>query len=86
MQVIIKDQFKSGPGHEKVFAGEYELFCTDDSSKIITEHNISLLCPGSTVTMAMIIGRYSESPKNVCPRPGCHSHCIIRSDAGGMIW
>jgi hypothetical protein len=54
--------------------------------KMITEQTISLLSPGETVTMAMIISRYSESPKNVCPRPGYHSHCIIRSHAGGMIW
>lgn len=61
-QAIIKEQFKSGPGNEKGQAGEYELFCTEDSSKNITEQTLPLLGPGASITMAIVIGRVCFLP------------------------
>jgi hypothetical protein len=75
-----------GPGKEKVFAGEYEIFNTEDSSILITPQNFSLLRPGAAITMAMVIGRYEKGEKDQCPKPGCKSKMHVKSNAGGFIW
>jgi hypothetical protein len=85
MQAVIRDRFSSGPGHEKVQAGEYELFCTKDSSQLITEETAGLLRPGSNITMAMLVGIYVYK-EDVCPRPGCVSKDLSTSRDGGMTW
>ncbi|KIM99853.1 hypothetical protein OIDMADRAFT_125485 [Oidiodendron maius Zn] len=86
LEAIIHDQFCCSPGSEKVFAGEYEIFDTEDSSRLITQQNFSLLRPGSSITMAMVIGRYEGGVKDKCPKPGCKSKIYTKSKAGGLIW
>lgn len=86
MVAIIHDQFCCGPGNEKILAGEYEIFNTEDSSQLITQQNFSLLRPGSGITMAMVIGKYEEGAKDQCPKPGCKSKIYTKSNAGGLIW
>ncbi|KAK4994992.1 hypothetical protein LTR66_005096 [Elasticomyces elasticus] len=86
LEAIILDQFSSGPGHAKVFAGEYELFSTDDSSQAITWSDVMLLKPGASITMAVIIGRYEKFSPNTCPKPGCRSQTFNSHTAGGRIW
>lgn len=83
LEAIIHDQFGCGPGSEKIFAREYEIFRTEDSSQLITQRNFSLLQPGSTITMAMVIGRYGKGVEDQCPKPGCKSKVYTKSKAGG---
>jgi hypothetical protein len=64
LEAIIHDQFCCGPGNEKIFAGEYEIFNTEDSSQLIIQRNFSLLRPGSAIIMAMVIGRYEKGVKD----------------------
>jgi hypothetical protein len=85
MQAVIRDRFSSGPGHEKVQAGEYELFSTKDSSQLITAETAALLSPGSSITMAMLVGMYVYRD-GVCPRPGCVSKDLSTSRDGGRTW
>ncbi|WPG98474.1 Hypothetical protein R9X50_00126500 [Acrodontium crateriforme] len=84
MEAIILDQFSCGPGHDKVFAGEYELFDSKDSSKIIAGSN-SIFAPGMSITMAVVIGRYEKADTTSCPKPGCRSKIFQPSEAGGQI-
>ncbi|PMD27113.1 hypothetical protein NA56DRAFT_697277 [Hyaloscypha hepaticicola] len=53
LEAIIRDQFSSSPGKEKAFAGEYEIFNTEDSSILITPQNYSFLRPSASITMDM---------------------------------
>lgn len=86
LEAIIHNQFCRGPGNKKVFAGEYEIFKTDDSSQLITQRNFSLLRPGTAITMAMVIGRYEGGLKDQCPKPDCKSKMFTKSNAGGLMY
>lgn len=86
MQAVITDRFSSGPGSEKILAGEYELFLTRDSSELLTERTTSLLQPGSAITMAVVIGMYENVPQDRCPRTGCLSSKLSKHTAGGWVW
>ena len=86
MQAVITERFSSGPGREKILAGEYELFLTRDSSALLTEQTVALLQPGSAITMAVVIGMYEAVPRDRCPRPGCASTKVSRHTAGGWFW
>ncbi|KAL5329642.1 hypothetical protein ACEPPN_003157 [Leptodophora sp. 'Broadleaf-Isolate-01'] len=82
-EAVVRGQFSSGPGHDKVFAGEYEIFYTEDSSKLVTKDTWQLLRPGTYITMAMVIGKYVEIPENLCPKLGCASRDFVKVQAGG---
>jgi aryl carrier-like protein len=84
LHAIILDQFRSGPGHAKVFAGEYEVFSTNDASQLITEESFGLLRPGTSLTMALVIGIYSGMPHDWCPKPGCSSALTVKKATGGF--
>jgi len=86
LEAIIHDQFCRGPGSEKVFASEYEIFKTEDSSQLINQQNFSLLPPGAAITMAMVIGRYEGGINDQCPKPDCKSKMFTSNDAGGLMW
>jgi hypothetical protein len=83
LEAIIMAQFSTGPGHEKVFAGEYELF---DNATVLTRDNFgdTGLLPGMSITMAIIVGQYGELVR--CPRPDCKSLAFATSPNGGKIW
>ncbi|KAF2182465.1 hypothetical protein K469DRAFT_690916 [Zopfia rhizophila CBS 207.26] len=84
VEAIIAAHFSTGPGHAKVAAGEYELFDPLDSSEVISKSNFNGLRPGMSLTMALIIGRYSHEfgGNERCPRPGCRSSDFTSSDRG----
>lgn len=86
IEFIIRDQFSSSPGYEKVFASEYELFNTADNSQIMSESDFPARRPGLAITMAMIIGRHEQVPLSSCPRPGCVSTKFEPRGAGDKIW
>lgn len=86
LEAIIGDQFSDGLGHQKVSAGEYELFNTFDSSKAVTLSEDQGLTPGMAITMAIVYGYYGSGPLSRCPRPDCRSRRVVPSEAGGMSW
>lgn len=79
-------QFENGPGYKKIYAGEYELFNTLDSSQIISRAESEVLTPGMSITMAIIVGRYHSADFNRCPRPGCKSEKFNNNEPGGRTW
>ncbi|CZR59947.1 uncharacterized protein PAC_09842 [Phialocephala subalpina] len=85
VHAIIADQFSAGPGSNKVKAGEYLLFNSLDSSKILLQPHTESLIPGMSITMALIIGRYGSITLDGCPRIGCVSRNIEASEAGGKF-
>jgi hypothetical protein len=83
VEAIITAHFSTGPGHAKVASGEYELFDPLDSREIISESSFTMLRPGSSLTMAFIVGRYRHAFNETterCPRPGCSSSSFNPSD------
>ena len=58
INAIILDQFKSGPGCEKVLCGGYELFNTIDSRQRLSTSDLEALVPVMSITMAFVIGLY----------------------------
>lgn len=86
LEAIILEQFQDGLGHQKVRAGEYELFNSLDSSQIVDRSVEEPLTPGLAITMAIIIGLYESGPLNRCPRPECRSTNVTQKEAGGIIW
>ena len=85
-EAIIEDQFPEGLGHQKVSAGEYELFNSFDSSKAVTLSEDQCLTPGIAITMAIVYGYYESGPLTRCPRPDCRSSRVAPNEAGGMSW
>ncbi|KAH7401764.1 hypothetical protein DE146DRAFT_440850 [Phaeosphaeria sp. MPI-PUGE-AT-0046c] len=75
LEAIIFAQFASGPGTDKVKAGEYELFDPLNRNQNITKGASQPLRPGMSITMAFIIGKYGHnfSEGDRCLRPGCLS-------------
>ena len=86
LEAIIEDQFPDGLGHEKVSAGEYELFNSFDSSKAVILSEDQSLAPGMAITMAIVYGYYESGPLSRCPRPDCRSSTVAPNEAGGMSW
>lgn len=94
LEAIIGDQFSDGLGHQKVSAGEYELFNSFDSSKAVTLSEDQSLTPGMAITMAIVYGYYDgyyggyygSGPLRRCPRPDCRSRRVVPNEAGGMSW
>jgi hypothetical protein len=83
LEAVIIAQFSTGPGQEKVFSGEYELF-KDDTVLSQDDFRNTPLLPGMSITMAIVIGQYGELAR--CPRPDCKSFCFVASPKGGKIW
>ncbi|KAK3178011.1 hypothetical protein OEA41_000143 [Lepraria neglecta] len=61
LEAIILDQFQDGLGHQKVRAGEYELFKSLDSSQIVDRSVEEPLTPGLAITMAIIFGHHQNA-------------------------
>ncbi len=85
LETIIIAQFKNGPGYRKICAGEYELFNTLDSSQIISPTENEVLTPGLSITMAIIVGKYT-SHSDRCPKPGCKSDEFVSDQSGRKMW
>ena len=86
LEAIIQDQFHDGLGHQKISAGEYELFNSFDSSKAITLSEDQSLIPGMAITMAIVYGYYKSGLLSRCPRPDCRSNRVAPNEAGGVSW
>jgi hypothetical protein len=85
IHAIILDQFSAGPGSDKVKAGEYLLFNSFDATQSLTADSQGLI-PGMSITMTLVVGRYSEGSLGVCPRISCNSKKIEAHDGGGKRW
>jgi len=83
LEAVINAQFSTGPGQEKVFSGEYELYNNDIVLSQDDFKNTPLL-PGMSITMAIVVGQYGELPR--CPRPDCKSLSFVASPKGGKTW
>lgn len=82
VEAVIMAQFSSGPGHEKVFAGEYELYDSVSGTTVSRDEYMgSPFLPGMTITMAIVIGQYAELER--CPQPDCRSLKFVTAP---MIW
>ena len=86
MHAIILDQFRNGPGHEKVSFGEYDLYDTTNRTRRITPSNHDTLMPGMSITMAIRIGMYTSAQFSGCPNPGCKRDAIIARDEKVKRW
>lgn len=86
LEAIIQAQFKQGPGSNKVLSGEYELFHTNNSAEIISQSNFESFTPGTSITMAIVIGQYEGGSLTRCPRPGCPAKESASLQAGGTLW
>ncbi|MCJ1261586.1 hypothetical protein MMC22_001451 [Lobaria immixta] len=83
INAIILDQFKVGPGHDKVLCGEYELFNTFDTRQILSGSELETLVPGMNVTMAFTIRKFEHQSVKECPRPGCRTREFRVLKTGG---
>lgn len=72
MDAIIQAQFARGIGSKKVRSGEYELYESVNPDTPMLSSSFSSLVPGSSITMAIVLGQYVGSTR--CPRPACGSH------------
>lgn len=85
VEAVIMAQFSTGPGHEKVFAGEYELYDSVGGTTVSRdEYTGSPFLPGMTITMAIVIGQYAELER--CPRPDCRSIKFVTAPMGARAW
>lgn len=85
VRAIIWAQFSESLARQKVSSGEYELFNSLDSAQILA-HPEDQLRPGTSITMAMVIGHYGPVSLKWCPRPGCRSPNVQEVKAGGIEW
>ncbi|KAF2655323.1 hypothetical protein K491DRAFT_433694 [Lophiostoma macrostomum CBS 122681] len=81
---IIEVHFAEGPGHQKIAAGEYELFDPLNRNEVISPLSFEGLRPGMSLTLAFVIGKYHDAIERTgrCPRPGCRSQSIRTQDDG----
>lgn len=87
----IKARFRAGPGKRKVEIGHYEIFSATDSEHVLTMSETSMLLPGMSLVMAVILegplyfGDSLDSGGR-CPATNCLSTDIVKSPAGGNRW
>jgi hypothetical protein len=84
IEAIIKQRFETGPGAGDVKLGNYEVFETNNSKKVITSN--SRLLPGTHITMAVLVDRLAGLGDDVCPMPICGSDRTLQAPGGGLIW
>ena len=86
LQAIINERFKTGPGSNKIKAGEYELLNTVDHSLLVVSELDHELLPGMSITMTIIIGRYGIECLDQCPRVECKSSNIQNGPRDAKVW
>ena len=86
MHAIILDQFRNGPGQDKVSVGEYDLYDTTNRIRKITSLDHDTLMPGTNITMAMRIGMYTSAQNSGCPNPGCKPDAVTAKDEKVKRW
>lgn len=85
LQLIIRDRFKEGPGHEDVQAGNYELFNTKNSSQTLESLSLDRLLSSMSLTMAILISQM-DAIDEICPMPQCGSEQTAPAIGGGRTW
>ena len=83
LNAVVRSKFATGPGRHKVAAGDYALFPTYNASQTLDPRRP--LEPGSSVSMAIVIGKYGNLHESGCPRPGCGSQDLAPNSSGGFI-
>ncbi|KAI1360051.1 hypothetical protein F5Y08DRAFT_344104 [Xylaria arbuscula] len=89
LDAIIKCKFKEGPGAAHVAANNYEIM--DAMNKFHILSNKSLLKPGSTLIMAIILDMTIDTPQSTintdkrCPNPKCQSDNTMDASGGGSL-
>ena len=85
VEAIVKDQFKAGPGRQRVLQGDYELFDAKNSNHMISNSEWTGLLPGMNIKMAIIVEQpFSEV--ECCPMPRCISRNFRAMQGGGNVW
>ena len=85
LYAIIREQFETGPGRQKVLRQEFELFNVQNSEKQITEQAWTSFLPGAKIKMALNV-QYPFSDQVTCPMPRCGSQVYEKAPGGGNIW
>jgi hypothetical protein len=80
---VLKLRFQKGPGSGDVMLGNYELFDTCNSKRVITAN--TRLLPGSKITMAILVNKPLIEDDH-CPMQSCRSNRTSRAPGGGKIW
>ena len=84
LEAAICARFNSGPGRLRVERGEYEIFESSDSKKIVSKARWPTLVPGKRITMAIVLGTHRFN-KAQCPIRDCRSSVIMDAPHGGKI-
>lgn len=88
LNAIIEHKFQDGPGAAQVAEGDYEVMDARNRVQILSVG--SPLSPGSSLTMAILIGKLLD-PNAVytdesCPMPRCQSNTTTDFPGGGRQW
>ena len=86
MHAITLDQFRAGPGHEKVSFGEYDLYDTTSQIRRMISSDHEVLMPGMSLTMAMRIGLYKYGPDISYLKPGYKLNVMARIKERDREW
>jgi hypothetical protein len=83
IRTVIKAYFQKAPGYRQVLLGNYELFSSRDTRKVISA--TTYIPPGTTISMAILLNTPSTGT-DCCPIPGCRSTQCENRQGGGKIW
>jgi hypothetical protein len=83
LDTIIKHRFQEGPGSLDVRVGNYEVFSSKNSGRIISAGD--RLLPGMNLTMAILINKPVLEDQN-CPMRRCGSNRTTAVAGGGRTW
>ncbi|KAE9377454.1 hypothetical protein N431DRAFT_329033 [Stipitochalara longipes BDJ] len=86
VRAIIKELFKTGPGHRFVRAGDYQLSNIKNSNHLIMGSEGSSLIPGMNIRMAIVLNKLHTGYGKVCPMPHCGSASFVPAPGGGNTW
>ena len=84
LEAMLRHRFREGPGFREVSTGEFEILEGRNRTKVPSE--TTLLRPGSSLTMAIIISRSLWRWKNMCQMPNCRSKLLKDTARGGQEW
>ncbi|SLM40482.1 hypothetical protein LPUS_11299 [Lasallia pustulata] len=83
VEAIIRDQFKVGPGSQKVLDGNYELLDARNS-RVISGSAWTGLIPGMSIKMAIVLEQLFIDA-DCCPMSHCYSQTLLTLPEGGNV-
>ncbi|KAI0189040.1 hypothetical protein F4808DRAFT_445793 [Astrocystis sublimbata] len=85
LHAIIRQRFRNGPGAPEVRAGDYEVFYTNNSRKIL-RHGAAMI-PSSSLRMAIKLPQALKFAlgDQACPMPRCMSQMTTTASWGGRV-